>query len=118
METNFPQTYEHISKMMGQLGREIPETLKGFMSLHQASGKDGALSKKVKELIALSIAVTVRCDGCIAFHVHDAIAAGATKKEMLEAIGMAIVMGGGPSLMYGIDAYEAIEQFEKEKLTK
>ena len=62
-------------------------------------------------LIALGIAIAVRCDGCIAFHVHDAIRAGASNEEMAETIGVAILMGGGPAVMYGCDALEAMKQF-------
>lgn len=76
---------------------------------------DGVLSAKVKELIALGIAITVRCDGCIAFHVHDALEAGASRKEVAETIGVAVLMGGGPSVVYGSEALEALEQFEAEK---
>lgn len=73
---------------------------------------EGVLSAKVKELISLSIAVTCRCDGCIAFHVHDALKGGATREEIVESIGIAILMGGGPSVMYGCEALEALGQFE------
>jgi AhpD family alkylhydroperoxidase len=73
---------------------------------------EGALSTKVKELIALAIAITVRCDGCIAYHVHDARKAGATRQELVETIGVAVMMGGGPSVMYGAEALEALNQFE------
>jgi AhpD family alkylhydroperoxidase len=83
----------------------------GFGDLHHGATAQGALSTKEKELIALGIAIALRCDGCIAYHVHDAIKAGATREEMVETIGVAILMGGGPSLMYGAETYEAIEQF-------
>jgi len=73
---------------------------------------EGALSARTKELIALAIAITVRCDGCIAYHVHDAVHAGATRGEIVEAIGVAVLMGGGPSAIYGAEALEALEQFE------
>ena len=76
----------------------------------------GALSTKTKELIALSIAISVRCDGCIAFHVHDAIAAGADRQEIAEAIGVAVLMGGGPAVVYGAEALEALRQFESGKV--
>lgn len=59
----------------------------------------------------MAIAIAMRCDGCIAFHVRDAIKAGATRDEVLETIGVAIVMGGGPSVVYGVEAQEALEQF-------
>ncbi|NBD94914.1 MAG: carboxymuconolactone decarboxylase family protein [Gammaproteobacteria bacterium] len=85
-----------------------------FGQLHKTNASDGALSAKTKELIALGIAITVRCDGCIAFHVHDAIQAGASRAEIVEAIGVAILMGGGPSMVYGTEALSALEQFEAD----
>ncbi len=112
MSKNFPEHYEHLRELMGQLGDEIPGTMGAFSKLHNASASDGVLSSKVKELIALGIAITVRCDGCIAFHVHDALKAGASREEITEAIGIAVLMGGGPAVMYGCEALEALEQFE------
>ncbi len=112
---NYPNHYEQINILMGKLGQEIPEQMTAFGQLHKSSIKDGALSAKTKELIALGIAITVRCDGCIAFHVHDALKVGASKKEIMETIGVAVLMGGGPSVVYGCEALEAVEQFEAEK---
>jgi AhpD family alkylhydroperoxidase len=112
MAKNFPEHYEHMRDLMGRLGTEIPETMSAFSKLHGASASDNILSAKSKELIALGIAIAVHCDGCIAFHVHDAIKSGASREEITEAIGVAILMGGGPSVMYGCEALEALEQFE------
>jgi AhpD family alkylhydroperoxidase len=84
----------------------------GFNQLHKRAMADGVLSAKTKELIALAIAITVRCDGCLAYHVHDALYAGATRQEIVETIGVAVVMGGGPSAIYGSEALEALEQFD------
>ncbi|MEO9571877.1 MAG: carboxymuconolactone decarboxylase family protein [Polaribacter sp.] len=97
---------------MEEMGIEIPDTMLPFGDLHQNTMAAGALSSKVKELIALGIAITIRCEGCIVYHVHDAIQAGATKKEIMETIGVAILMGGGPSVVYGTEAMEALKQFE------
>jgi alkylhydroperoxidase/carboxymuconolactone decarboxylase family protein YurZ len=55
------------------------------------------------------------CDGCIAFHTHDALRAGATPQEVLEALGIAVLMGGGPAAVYGWQALEALEQFQGPK---
>ncbi|MBE01770.1 carboxymuconolactone decarboxylase family protein [uncultured Marinobacter sp.] len=66
-----------------------------------------------QELIALGIAITVRCDGCISFHVHDAMAAGASAEEIAETVSVAILMGGGPSVVYGIEALQALSQFQE-----
>ena len=85
-----------------------------FMQLHRISSRDGTLSGKVKELIALGIAICVRCDGCITFHVHDAIRTGASQSEIVETIGVAILMGGAPSVIYGSQALEALKEFEAE----
>ena len=75
---------------------------------------DGALEKKAKELIALGIGIAVRCDGCISYHINDALKAGASRREIIETISVAVMMGGGPSMVYGCEALEALDQFEKE----
>lgn len=114
MTTNFPERRSELQGHMLKLGREIPATMGGFASLHKAATAKGALDTKVKELIALGIAVAIRCDSCIAFHVRDALGAGATRSEVLETLGVAVMMGGGPAAMYACDALTALEQFERE----
>jgi AhpD family alkylhydroperoxidase len=109
---SYPEYYNHLGELMGKLGKEIPGPMSGFSQLHRQAVAGGALSTKIKELMALAIAITVRCDGCIAYHVHDALLAGATRAEVLETIGVAVLMGGGPSTVYGAEALEALEQFE------
>jgi AhpD family alkylhydroperoxidase len=108
----FPERYDHLCSQMTKLGNEMPGPMSGFSRLHKQSVADGALSTRVKELMALAIAITVRCDGCIAYHIHDAIEAGATRQEVIETVGVAVMMGGGPSTVYGAQALEALEQFE------
>ena len=68
-------------------------------------------TKKTKELIALAIAVTQRCDPCIGFHMKAAVKYGATREEIAEMLGMCVYMGGGPALMYAADAMAAFEEF-------
>jgi len=116
MNTSYPDTYKYYAEQMQELGKRLGGPMAGFGQLHEASVAGGALSSKMKELIALSIGITVRCNGCIAYHVHDALKAGATNQEVLETIGVAVLMGGGPSVIYGIAAMEAVDQFEKEGL--
>lgn len=118
MRKDFPKNYEMLVELMDKLGVQIPETMQGFGQLHKASISEGALTSKTKELIALGIAITVRCDGCIAYHVHDALEAGAKKEEITETIGVAILMGGGPSVVYGCEALEALTQFTALKKAK
>ncbi|MCL4396480.1 MAG: carboxymuconolactone decarboxylase family protein [Chloroflexi bacterium] len=111
MTTNYIEYHKHLAERLAQLGTELPGPMTGFGRLHKTAVADGALSAKTKELMALAIAISVRCDGCIAYHVHDAVAAGATRAEMIETIGVAILMGGGPAAMYSAHAMDAIEQF-------
>lgn len=114
--TDYPAYRRHLNGLIRDLGRETPDTIAGFGALRKAALAPGALDAKTKELMAASIAVATRCEGCIAFHVHDALKAGATHAEVVEAIGVAVLMGGGgPALMYAAEAYEALQQFEAEQ---
>ena len=88
-----------------------PETMKAFSGLARAALEAKALDGKTKELLALGIAVAIRCDGCIAFHAQAAVKQGATREEVMETMGMAIYMGAGPSVMYAAQAVEAFDQF-------
>lgn len=93
------------------LRHTIPDAWSGFTQLHDAAVADGALPGKVKELIALAIAVTQRCDGCIAAHARAAAAAGANPHEVAEALGVALLMDGGPATVYGPRAWDAYREF-------
>lgn len=110
---SYPDKYLRLQALVVQINGELGGVMSGFNKLHQQSTAEAALSKKIKELMALGISITSRCDGCIAYHVHDSIKAGATKDEVLETIGVAVMMGGGPALMYGCEALEALTQFSK-----
>ena len=112
MSNNYPEKLDRICELMAELRHEIPGTIGAFSHHHEVSAEDSVLDGKVKELIALGIAITIRCEGCITFHVHDAIQAGASHEEITETIGVAILMGGGPSVVYGCEALEALSQFE------
>lgn len=108
----FPALRTHLQELAGKLRKDIPEQMAGFAALHKAAFADGALTKKTKELMAVAIAVAARCDGCIAFHVYGAIKAGASREEITETIGVAMLMGGGPAMVYGCEALDALEQFQ------
>jgi len=94
-----------------ELRRAIPDVYKGFGELHHAAFTAGALDVKTKELIAMAIGVIERCDGCIAAHAQGAARAGATRQEAAEAIGVTILMNGGPATIYGPRAYDAFCEF-------
>ncbi|MGB4453632.1 MAG: carboxymuconolactone decarboxylase family protein [Coprothermobacter proteolyticus] len=106
---NIKEEAKELNEGMAQLAKEIPGVMKGFNEVHHAATADGALSTKEKELIALGIAVAVRCSHCIVAHVGAALQAGATKEEIMEALGVAIMMSGGPGVTYSIEAMEVLE---------
>lgn len=112
MEHRYPEQYDRIRGLLGKLGKEVEGPMAGFGQLHKQAMAEGALSAKFKELITLAISITSRCEGCIAVHVRGALRAGATRQEILETIGVAVYMGGGPAMVYGCNAYEALGQFE------
>jgi AhpD family alkylhydroperoxidase len=89
----------------------VPDVLAGYASLHRAAMADGALSAATKELIALAIAVTRECDGCVAAHARGAAARGVTEAEVAEAMGVAIMMNGGPGTVWGPRALEAFGEY-------
>ena len=111
-DNTYPEIIAKIVKYMGELEKGHPDAMKSFYALDQAVLKPGALDTKSKELICLGIAVAIRCDDCIAFHTHGSLEAGATEEEIVEALGVAILMGGGPSVAYATHAMEAMEQFK------
>lgn len=118
MTTDYVGVHEQLEKRLGQLGQEMPLPYGGFARLHRKALADGALSSKVKELMALAVSIAVGCDGCIAYHTHDAVAAGANREELLETIGVGLFMGGGPGSIYAAHALEAMEQFLPEPETE
>ncbi len=108
---NYPALRSQIIDRMSGLTASVPETMKAFGSLHRSATAAGSLDAKTKELMALAIAVAQRCDGRISFHVHDALAAGASRDEVTETLGVAILMGGGPSMVYATHALTAMDEF-------
>lgn len=114
MSKAFPDIADDVSKDAAALREAIPEQMSGFSALGAAAYKDGALSARHKELIALAIGITVRCDGCVAYHVRSAYQKGASREEVAEAIGVAVHMGGGPSMVYGGEALRAYDAFAKK----
>jgi AhpD family alkylhydroperoxidase len=114
MTTDYVGLRNHLEERLTQLGSEMPGPMTGFARLHKKALEDGALSAKVKELMALAISITVGCEGCIAYHTHDAIKAGATRPELLETIGVGVMMAGGPGTIYAAHALEAVEQYLAE----
>ncbi len=103
---------DDLNPLTRNLRQMIPDVYAGFRELHQASFAPGAgLDTKIKELIAVAIAVAEECDGCIASHSRGAVRAGASKEECADALAVTFLMGGGPASIYAPRAYDAFCEF-------
>ena len=108
---SWPEMTKELTAQIRKLRGGAPEVMKAFSGIAQAAMAPKALDAKTKELIALGIAVAVRFDDCIAFHAQAAFEQGASQEEVAEALGVAIYMGAGPSVMYASHVLEAFNQF-------
>jgi AhpD family alkylhydroperoxidase len=109
MSTNAQNYYETNAAAMRPVRAAAPDLLKAFGGLHQAVMKPGALTTAEKELIALGIGLAVRCENCIYAHVQAALKAGATREQILETAGVAVMMQGGPTYTYLPRVVEALD---------
>ena len=83
---------------------------KAFLEMEEAAFSDGALPKKVKEIIALGISVVISCESCMQWHIEQAVTANATEAEVLEAVEVGIEMGGGPATVSARFALQVMER--------
>ncbi len=109
----YEEMLEKVMENLGKMKNETKEQMEAFHTLLEVCEKEGALDKKTKELISVALAVKAQCEYCIAFHVKNALNAGATRAEILEAAWVAVLMGGGPALMYAQHVLEALDEFLK-----
>jgi AhpD family alkylhydroperoxidase len=99
-----------ILASLGEIAKLSPDTIKGYVTLGGAGAKTGHLDAKTRELIALAVAITLRCDGCITMHTAAAKKLGAAKEEIAEALGVGISVNAGAALVYStrtLDAFDA-----------
>ncbi|HSZ52191.1 MAG TPA: carboxymuconolactone decarboxylase family protein [Caulobacteraceae bacterium] len=94
-----------------ELGQLNPGAIRGYGELSAAGEKKDLLGPKVRELIALAVAVTTRCDGCITFHTEAALRHGATREEIAEALGVAIALNAGAALVYSTRVMDAAKAY-------
>lgn len=110
-----PKEYKNIiadiSAYSAELRKLIPDTMAGFGTMAKAATQTKVIDEKTKELIALALGVASRCDGCLGYHTKSLVRLKVSREEVAEVLGMAIYMGGGPSLMYAADALRAFDQF-------
>ncbi|HRN53925.1 MAG TPA: carboxymuconolactone decarboxylase family protein [Gemmatimonadaceae bacterium] len=103
------QTYrQQIAQRMADIDRASPETLRGYRALSSAGEKADLLGAKTRELIAIAVGVTRQCDGCIAVHTDAALKAGATKDEIIEALGVAVAVNAGAAFVFSTRAVDAV----------
>jgi AhpD family alkylhydroperoxidase len=108
--TEYREVIAGLAAPTRELKQAIPDVWDGFSALHQAAMAEGALPARVKELIALTIAVVKECDGCIAYHAKAAARRGATAEEVAEALGVALLMDGGSASVKGPRAWQAFNE--------
>jgi len=110
MSKDFKAIADDVSAGAKRLREATPETMKAFAALGAAAYPAGAISAGMKEVIALVIGVSVRCDGCVAYHARSAKEKGATREEVVEALAVMIQMGGGPAMVYAGQALQAFDE--------
>jgi AhpD family alkylhydroperoxidase len=108
---HFHQVTDDLRAPFRELTEAIPDVMSAYNALSVAALADGALSAGTKELIALAIAITRECDGCISAHARGAARRGATVGEVTEMIGVAVSMNGGPGTVWGPRALAAFHEY-------
>ncbi len=108
--TNYKELTTAISANVRQLKESVPDVMTSFNALGKAALAPGAIDAKTKELIALAIGVAARCDGCLGYHTQALARLGATREEVHDMLGVAVYMGGGPSLMYAANTVTAFDE--------
>ena len=98
---------------VGDFAKQSPDVVRGLATMDGAAAKTGHRAPKIHELISLAVAVTTRCDGCIAVHTQKAAEAGASLEEISEALGVAIAMNAGAALTYSARVVETFQQLPK-----
>ena len=114
MLNNWKEMLANLRAAAGGLATANPKVVSAYRALNGALGANGALDAKTRELIALAVAVTTRCDGCISSHAAAAREAGANEAEVSEALGTAIALNAGAAYVYSVRAMEAFGQFKPE----
>jgi AhpD family alkylhydroperoxidase len=103
------QYHDQVRKGIAEIGRANPDIVRGYRMLGEAGRKTDLLGAKTRELIALAVAVTVQCDGCIVVHTEAALQNGATEEEILEALSVAVTVKAGSALIYSTRALDAVK---------
>ena len=108
---DYVKQYEHWKRLLKELEAKVPDTVAGFETLVRHARTDGALTGVTKELIALALAVQSTDRPAISQFMHSVVDMGATDEEIIEAIEVAVMLGGQMTLIHACDALEALKQF-------
>jgi AhpD family alkylhydroperoxidase len=111
MMLNWNEYRRQLAAGVKEIGQLSPDTIRGYIELSSAGQKRNTLGAKTRELVALAVAVTLRCDGCIAVHTEAAIKHGATKEEIIEALGVATAVNAGAAVVYSARAMDAFKEY-------
>ena len=111
---NAQQTLDGMRAPVKALREAVPGVWQAYVDMHRAAMADGALPARIKELIALAIAATRECDGCIAAHARTAVRRGASRAEVAEAMGVVVLMNGGPGTVWGPRSLAAFDELSAE----
>jgi AhpD family alkylhydroperoxidase len=98
---------KQLAAAISEIAKTAPDLVRGYRMLATSRAKSGALDAKTRELVALAVAVTVRCDGCITTHVDLAKKQGATADEITDALGIAVMVNAGAALVYSARTLDA-----------
>ncbi|WP_203652157.1 carboxymuconolactone decarboxylase family protein [Secundilactobacillus yichangensis] len=115
MSEDYNQSMKDLNTSYKQVFGATGDAGAGFRQLHADAVADGVLDAKTKELMAVAVAISIRCDGCITDHVYNAVKAGATEDEINETVKVAMMMSGGPGVIYGGKALAAAKTFLANK---
>jgi len=108
---SFREYMRHNGKYVAKFQAHQQAVNEAYWKVHEEAMRPGALDKKTKELIALSIIVAKHCDVCITFHIRDCVRAGCTDDEIMETLSIAVMEGDGPTMVYAGNAVEALEEY-------
>src|SRR5579884_3634039 len=97
-----------------RMKEQAPEIARSFGAFYQSLMKEGALTVREKELIALGIGLASRCTPCINLHVQGCLKAGATREQIVEAAAVAVLMAGGPAFTHVPEVLRALQHLESQ----
>jgi AhpD family alkylhydroperoxidase len=110
---DWKQYRDEVAARLRDIRVAKPDIVKAYAELHHANSASTHLDAKTRELVALAVSVTLRCDGCINAHTEAAVKAGASKDEVVEALSVAIMVNAGAAMVYSARTMDALDTYTK-----